>query len=104
MANILQFYGNRRVAALSVSPDPANRNPAYVPVLNPDLAVREGRFQYLIWDSYTAARTPTFAAKVRLLVDRYHGTAVFTATTELHTRSAGNTTAPVIVIYQVRPL
>src|SRR5213075_2970024 len=28
MANVLEFYGQRRVFALSVSPDPANRNPA----------------------------------------------------------------------------
>ncbi len=29
MANVLEFYGQRRVYALSVSPDPANRNPSY---------------------------------------------------------------------------
>src|SRR5206468_6633908 len=47
MANILQFYGGRRAYALSVSPSPNGRNPSYVPIPNPDLAIRQGQFQYL---------------------------------------------------------
>ena len=31
MANILQFYGHRKVLGLSVSPNPLHRNPAYTP-------------------------------------------------------------------------
>jgi 4-amino-4-deoxy-L-arabinose transferase-like glycosyltransferase len=101
MANILQFYGDHRAYALSVSPAPNGRNPAYVPVPNPDLSIREGQFQYLVWDAYTARRTPSFAKKMTELVDRFHGIAVYTATSQ-----SGSANSPVpyatVVIYQVR--
>ena len=57
IANVLEYYGHHPVSALSVSPNPRNRNPAYAPVLNPDLAVRDGAFQYIVWDAYTAAQS-----------------------------------------------
>src|SRR5262249_7602513 len=69
MANILEFYGQRRAYGLSVSASPRDRNPAYQPVDNPDLWVRTGQVQYLVWDSYTAVRTPFFARKIRDLVN-----------------------------------
>jgi dolichyl-phosphate-mannose-protein mannosyltransferase len=103
MANVLQFYGGRRVYALSVSPDPANRNPSYTPVPNPDLAMRQARFQYLVWDSYTAARSPSFGAKLTALVGKYHGVAVFTSTVTVRSKSGQPVEAPVVVIYRVRP-
>jgi 4-amino-4-deoxy-L-arabinose transferase-like glycosyltransferase len=99
MANILQFYGGRRAYALSVSPSPNGRNPSYVPVPNPDLSIRQGQFQYLVWDAYTARRTPSFAKKMSDLVNRFHGIAVFTATAR--TGSAANPYTTVVV-YQVR--
>src|SRR5207249_532721 len=40
MANVLQYYGRRRVYALWVSTNPNDRNPAYVPVPNPDRSLR----------------------------------------------------------------
>jgi 4-amino-4-deoxy-L-arabinose transferase-like glycosyltransferase len=101
MANVLQFYGNHRAYALSVSPSPNGRNPAYAPVPNPDLSIREGQFQYLVWDAYTAKRTPSFAKKMTELVDRFHGIAVYTATS-----TSGSASSPIpyatVVIYQVR--
>ena len=103
MANVLEFYGQRRVYALSVSPDPANRNPSYVPVPNPDLALRQARFQYLVWDSYAAARSPSFGAKLTALVSKYHGVAVFTSTVTVGSKSGQPVEAPVVVIYRVRP-
>lgn len=103
MANVLEFYGQRRVFALSVSPDPANRNPSYVPVPNPDLAMRQARFQYLVWDSYTAARSPSFGAKLTALVAKYNGVAVFTSSITVRAKSGQPVAAPVVVIYRVRP-
>ncbi|MFL6163328.1 MAG: ArnT family glycosyltransferase [Jatrophihabitantaceae bacterium] len=101
MANILQFYGGQRAYALSVSPSPNGRNPSYLPVPNPDLSIRQGQFQYLVWDAYTARRTPSFASKMAELVNRFHGIAVYTATSR--TGPAGNPTPyPTVVIYQVR--
>jgi hypothetical protein len=102
MANVLQFYGHRSVSALSVSPDPSVRNPSYRPVLNPDLAVRYGEYQYVVWDSYTAARAPFFATKARQLIDKYRGVAVYTGTVMALGQSGTPTITPVIIIYQVR--
>ena len=99
MANILQFYGGRRAYALSVSPSPNGRNPSYVPVPNPDLSIRQGQFQYLVWDAYTARRTPSFAKKMSELVNRFHGIAVFTATARTGSAATPYTT---VVVYQVR--
>ncbi|MBO1330983.1 glycosyltransferase family 39 protein [Streptomyces sp. VRA16 Mangrove soil] len=94
MANVVQYYGLRPVSALSVSPDPARRNPSYRPVPNPDRAMRDGTFQYLVWDAYTARRTPFFTAKFLDLVGRYHGRPVFTA----HNADG----VKVVVVYRVR--
>jgi hypothetical protein len=102
MANVLEFYGQRRVYALSVSPDPANRNPSYVPVPNPDLAMRQARFQYLVWDSYAAARSPSFGAKLTALVSKYHGVAVFTSAVTVRSKSGDPVDVPVVRIYRVR--
>ncbi|MCU1429838.1 MAG: hypothetical protein JWL83_3838 [Actinomycetia bacterium] len=98
MANILQFYGNRKVWGLSVSTNPLRRNPVYQPVGNPDLAIRRGDIQYLVWDSYSANRSPTFGAQLLGYVNRFHGRAV-------HTQSvaSGSAKQPVIVIYSVQP-
>ncbi|MFF4014324.1 ArnT family glycosyltransferase [Streptomyces sp. NPDC001843] len=94
MGNVLQFYGHRRAQALSVSPDRRSRNPSYEPVSNPDRALRDGEFQYVVWDSYSAKRTPFFTGKALTLIDHYHGRAVFTA------RGRGG--KALVVIYQVR--
>ncbi len=101
MANVLQFYGGRRVYALSVSPNPLARNPSYVPVPNPDRALRNGEFQYIVWDSYTAHRTKFFGDMARTLVERYGGIAVYTATVTVAGASGQPTTQPVIIIYRV---
>ena len=76
MANILQFYGHRRVLGMSVSPNPLHRNPAYVPVTNPDLLLRSGQVQYLVWDIYSAARSRSFASRLMTYTRRYRGTVV----------------------------
>ena len=43
LGNILRFYGERDSVAMSVSVDPTKRNPAYVPIPNPDSSLRELR-------------------------------------------------------------
>jgi len=100
MANILQFYGHRRAYGLSVSPNPLHRNPVYEPVPNPDLMIRHNDLQYLVWDSFSAGRSPFFSQKLMRYVARYHGRVVHT---EIVTAAAGGAPRPVIVIYEVRP-
>jgi hypothetical protein len=94
LANILEYYGHRPAQGLSVSTDPLHRNPAYTPIYNPDASVRNGQFSYLVWDAYSAYRSPTSAHRLQVLVTRYHGLAVHTE------RSAGR---PILVIYEVHP-
>ncbi|MEU6625985.1 glycosyltransferase family 39 protein [Streptomyces litmocidini] len=101
-ANVLQFYGGKSVSALSVSVNRLHRNPSYTPVPNPDRSLRDGEFQYLVWDSYTAHRAPFYGEKIRQLVAKYHGTAVYTSALRVPTSSADPTPTPVFVIYQVR--
>lgn len=103
MANILQFYGHRPASGLSVSPNPLQRNPAYEPLNNPDLLIRNNDIQYVVWDSYSAARSPFFANKLLTYLRRYHGRAVHTETVTTHSAAGTDTASPVIVIYEVRP-
>jgi 4-amino-4-deoxy-L-arabinose transferase-like glycosyltransferase len=102
VANVLEFYGGRRILALSVSPVARDRNPSYVPVTNPDRALHEGEFQYIVWDSYTADRAGFFANQARRLIDKYHGVAVYTSAITARAKSGAPVTQPVIVIYEVR--
>ena len=102
MANIIQFYGRRQTYSLSVSPNPLHRNPVYEPVNNPDLAIRHNDLQYIVWDSFSAERSPFFAANLLKYTSRYHGQIVHTESVSVQTAS-GRIEKPVIVIYQVRP-
>jgi hypothetical protein len=98
MANILEFYGGRKVWGLSVSTNALHRNPVYEPIANPDLALRHNDIQYLVWDAYSANRSPTFAARLLRYVARFHGRVVHSESVVHHRRSR-----QVIVIYAVRP-
>ena len=102
MANILQFYGHRKVLGLSVSPNPLHRNPAYTPVGNPDLLLRSGEVQYLVWDAYSASRSGYFEERLMTYVRRYGGSAVHTESVPVDT-GRGKALRPVIVVYEVRP-
>jgi hypothetical protein len=103
VANVLEFYGRRPVSALSVSPNRHDRNPAYSPVPNPDKALRDGVFQYIVWDSYTAAHSPFFADEARRLASKFHGVAVFTSSVSVRASSGRGVVEPVVVIYEVHP-
>jgi hypothetical protein len=98
MTNVLEFYGNREGRALSVSTNPLHRNPVYEPIVNPDLALRSFDYQYVVWDAFSAKRSPHFAAVILTLVKKYHGRVVHVET--LHGNSGGT---PIVVVYQVHP-
>jgi 4-amino-4-deoxy-L-arabinose transferase-like glycosyltransferase len=103
MANVLQFYGHRKAYALSVSPNPLRRNPSYDPVVNPDLQIRTSEIQYLVWDSFSATRSPFFAQALQKYIDRYQGRVIHTETVAAPTAAGGTAQTPVIVIYEVHP-
>ena len=103
MANIVAFYGHRQALGLSVSPNPLNRNPSYQPMPNPDAQIRQGEVQYLVWDSFSAARAPSFAGKLLTYARKYNG--VVTHSQTIMTTGSGGQPVPrtVITIYEVRP-
>jgi len=102
-ANVIQFYGGRRARALSVSPNPLHRNPTYEPVLNPDLLLRTNTLQYLVYDSYSAARTPFFTRKLMAYVKKYHGILVYADDQLVRGADGRLTWVPVVRIYAVHP-
>ncbi|HYM63838.1 MAG TPA: glycosyltransferase family 39 protein [Gaiellaceae bacterium] len=104
MTNIVRYYGHRQAFGLSVSPNPLSRNPAYDPIQNPDLEIRTNELQYLVWDSFSAARSPFFSAKLLRYADRYNGRVVHTESITVRTAKGEKAEKPLIVVYQVRPL
>lgn len=103
MANILQFYGHRKAMGLSVSPNPLRRNPSYSPILNPDAQIRNGDIQYVVWDSYSAERSPSFSEGILQYAERYHGRVVHTQSVTVTLANGTKVDKPVIVIYAVHP-
>jgi hypothetical protein len=73
VGNIISFYGHRDWYALSVSPDPRRRNPAYRPIPNPDFAIRTFQVHYAVWDRYSADRSSFFSGRLMRYVRKYHG-------------------------------
>jgi hypothetical protein len=103
MANIIEFYGHRQVYGLSVSTNPLNRNPSYVPIPNPDLAIRRNTLQYIVWDSFSAGRSPFYSGKLKRYVERYNGRAIHTAVVQVKGSDGEVVAKPVIIVYEVRP-
>lgn len=102
MANIIQYYGDRKTYGLSVSSNPLHRNPVYEPVINPDLQLRSSEIQYLVWDSFSAGRSEFFSDKLMTFVERYHGRAVHTEFIKTGSGDGVDSIRPVIIIYEVR--
>jgi hypothetical protein len=103
MANILQYYGRRKAFGVAVSPNPLHRNPAYEPLPNPDLLIRHNDLQYLVWDTFSAARSPFFSARILRYADRFHGRLVHQETMTVTTADGERATKPLISVYEVRP-
>ncbi len=103
MANIIEFYGERIAYGLAVSPNPLHRNPSYEPVINPDLRFRTGEIQYVIWDSFSAARSPFFSDKLLAYAEKYKGRVVHTQAVSVPTAEGVTALKYIIVIYEVRP-
>jgi hypothetical protein len=103
MANLIQFYGRRKAYGLSVSPNPLNRNPSYEPLVNPDRVIRDSELQYVVWDTFSAARSPHFASKLRQYASRYNGRVVHSQLLEVPTDAGKLALRPAIVVFEVRP-
>lgn len=103
MANIVEFYGQRTAYGLSVSPNPLHRNPSYTPINNPDAQIRRSELQYLVWDSFSAARSSFFSDKVLAYVSKYNGRIVHEETITVIVDQGRQVVKPIIIIYEVHP-
>ena len=103
MANILQFYGHRKAFGLSVSPNPLRRNPSYESITNPDLHIRNSDLQYIIWDSFSAERSPFFSERLLRFVEKYHGRVIHVESVMVKSVDGNPMVKPIIIIYKVRP-
>jgi hypothetical protein len=103
MANVIAFYGHRQAYGLSVSPNPLNRNPSYTPIENADLQLRDGAIQYIAWDSFSAARSPSFSDRLLAYVKKYNGVAVHSETAQVDDDEGLATARPLIIVYELRP-
>ena len=95
MGNVIQYYSGRRCDALSVSPNPLHRNPTYRPIYNADAALSAGDYEYVVWDVYSARRSPHFAARATELAHRFGGHIVL--------KQLDASGQPIVIIYEVRP-
>jgi hypothetical protein len=103
MANIIEFYGQRKAFGLSISPNPLHRNPSYEAILNPDAVIRDSNMQYLVWDSFSAARSPFFSNQLLNYIKKYNGRAIHTETIPAKDSQGNTIDQPVIIIYEVHP-
>jgi hypothetical protein len=103
MANLVEYYGRRKASGLSVSPNPLNRNPSYEPLTNPDRAIRNNELQYVVWDAFSAARSPHFSRTLLRYADRYNGRVVHSEALPATTPHGETVKRPAIVVYEVRP-
>ena len=103
MANVIAFYGHRQAYGLSVSPNPLTRNPSYTAIENADLQLRDGAIQYVVWDSFSAARSRSFSNRLQAYVQKYKGIVIHSETVEIKDNSGSTTVKPLIIIYELRP-
>ena len=103
MSNIIQFYGHRHSLALSVSPNPQRRNPAYDPILNPDRSIQTLEIHYAAFDIWSAERSPFFATTLRRYLTKYHGRLVYEQHAVARRADGSSGDDVVIQIYELRP-
>jgi hypothetical protein len=91
------------VYGLSVSPNPLHRNPVYQAMRNPDRLIRDNELQYIVWDAFSADRSPFFGRKLIRYVERFQGHVARSVTVPVRSADGRNVRKPLIVIYEVSP-
>lgn len=93
MANLIRYYSGRKADGLSVSPNPLHRNPSNQAIINPDLMLRSGTYQYIVWDTYSASRSSRFGDEATSLAKRFAAQVVH--------RELGPEGKPLVLVYAV---
>jgi len=103
MANVIRFYApNREVYALSISQNPLRRNPSYKPLENPDLMLRFALINYVVFDTYSASRSPYFANTMLYYIAKYEYELVHVECPFSTLDSNVTIPSPLISIYEVK--
>lgn len=103
MVNLLQYYGERKAYGLSVSINPLHRNPAYEALANPDFHIRNNEIQYVVWDTFSATRSPYYSHRILQFADRYSGRVAYVYRAVVRTQEGKRVRKPLIVVYEVHP-
>ena len=84
-------------------PEPPASQPDLPAVANPDLSLRRGDIQYIVWDAFSARRSTHFERRLLSYVSRYRGRAVYTFSTTARSADGAVVRVPLIIVYAVRP-
>ena len=57
----------------------------------------------MVWDAYTADRTPFFSDQLLRYVTKYHGVVMHTETIRVRGEDGVEVDKPVMTVYEVRP-
>ena len=105
MGNVIKFYSNRDTLAIITNPNPALHNPSYNPINNPDFMIRSGQIQYIVYDMFSASRTPHFADKVMYLCSKIRRSFSLFGDYDRYVDQEGKTiTKPAILIYVINDI
>lgn len=100
-ANLIKFYSNRDAIPLKT-----NRNPAYTSLDNADLAILNGKIDYLIYEPHISEKFSTLEKvkdKMKKYIERYNATLVFSIYPEnTYYNQKNKTNDPIVSIYQTK--
>ena len=65
--------------------------------------VRTNAVQYLVYDTYSAARTPFFAHRLMTFVHKYNGILVYAGMQPVQQADGTTSDVAVVLIYEVHP-
>ncbi len=104
MGNIVRFYANREALALSTNPNPAQHNPAYTPIIDPDLMLENGEIDYMIYDIYSAQRARYFADELNYYARKYGAEPVHTEYDRYIDAEGKAVEKSVVIVYKLKQL
>ncbi len=102
LARVLEFYGHRRALALTEVPDVPSLDPTIPEAEHPGKLIARSELQYIVWDTQSAARSPSKSDRLLGQVARHRGREVYRFESQGAT-AAGNVTFPATIVYEVRP-
>jgi hypothetical protein len=98
-ANIIKYYSNNEAFSLH-----SNQNPAYTKLDQPDLAILNGKINYLVYDVYLAERFGYLKEEQDKLIDlvtKYNGIPIYTEYETFIDENGHSSIKPAFIIYSL---